>query len=218
MFASLKINLIWCDVGYSCLLSVTHSGLVVRVLELEPETQRSDLSRGDFNLKCFVPHMKRTVVSAGVAHWHEPMGQKEIQKLGYSGHYAFLMTGTEHALHGRVPLKAFGKRVRRTDQVAFFKAEATLFESDQRRRKMGLRHNHPQIWIGIPHQWERELKRKKNHKTLGIPLSGKSPLSIPHESCADMQHKNAFLGSGILWAIHCWLALRPERMAEIMGN
>lgn len=119
MFVFLKTNLIWCDAGYSGLLSVSHSVLVVWVLELELETQRSDLSRGDFNLKCFVPRMKRTVFSAGVAHWHEPMGQKEIQKLGYSSHYAFLMTGTEHALHGRVPLKAFSKKGRRLAQVPF---------------------------------------------------------------------------------------------------
>lgn len=63
--------------------------------------------------------MKRTVFPTGVAHWHETMGQKEIQKLGYNRHDAFLMTGTEHALYGRAPLKAFGRKGRRLDQVPF---------------------------------------------------------------------------------------------------
>lgn len=62
---------------------------------------------------------------------------------------------------------------------------------------MGPRH-HPQIWFEIPHRLEWELKKKKIHKTLEIPLSGKSPPSIPRESCADMELKTAFLGSGIL--------------------
>lgn len=217
MFVSLKTNLIWCDVGYSGLLSVTHSVLVVWVLELELETQRSDLSRGDFNLKCFVPRMKRTVFSAGVAHWHEPMGQKEIQKLGYSSHYAFLMTGTEHALHGRVPLKAFSKKGRRWDQVPF-QSRSDFMRVWPKTEKNGpttsstnMVWNTTSVRVGIK-------KKRKYHKTLGIPLSGKSPPSIPGESCADMELKTAFLGSGIMWAIRCWLALRRERTAEIMGN
>lgn len=104
-------------------------------------------------------------------HWSGPLtqthGAERNPKTGLQQALCIL-NDRDRTLHGRVALKAFSKRGRRLDQVPVQRREP-----NQRRRKMGPQH-HPLIWFEIPHRLEWELG-EKNHKTLGIPPSGKSP-------------------------------------------